>query len=100
MIQPNETALRAEVFHGGGYTSNSESDRKSAWERTQRCIDIARAVGSKAVVLWLAREGSYIRESKNARAAYDRILDAVNAMLEYDRECRIWIEPKPPDRPT
>ncbi|HEY0865296.1 MAG TPA: TIM barrel protein [Lacunisphaera sp.] len=83
----------------GGYTSNSESDRKSAWERTQRCIDIARAVGSKAVVLWLAREGTYIREAKCAKLAYERLQETIDAMLAYDREIEIWIEPKP-NEPT
>lgn len=83
----------------GGYTSNSAADRQYAWERTVKSIDIARALGSKAVVLWLAREGSYIRESKNARVAYDRLLETVNKMLDYDGEIEIWIEPKP-NEPT
>lgn len=83
----------------GGYTSNSAKDRKYALERSLRSIDIARAIGSKALVLWLAREGSYIRESKNARLAYERILETVNAMLAHDPEIEIWIEPKP-NEPT
>jgi xylose isomerase len=60
-----------------------------------RAIDVARELNTPNIVLWLAREGTYVREAKNARAAYDRLLDAVNKMLEYDKECRIWIEPKP-----
>jgi xylose isomerase len=83
----------------GGYTSNSESDRRYAWDRTAKAIDIARAIDCKAIVLWLAREGSYIRESKNAKVAYDRILQAINRMLDYDREIEIWVEPKP-NEPT
>ena len=83
----------------GGFTSNSASDRQYALDRTRQTIDIARAIGCKAMVLWLAREGSYIRESKNARVAYDRILDMVNKMLHYDNDIEIWIEPKP-NEPT
>jgi xylose isomerase len=83
----------------GGYTSNSESDRRYAWERTQRSVDIARGLGSKAIVLWLAREGTYIRESKSAKTAYERLLALINQTLEYDREIEIWIEPKP-NEPT
>ena len=83
----------------GGYTSNNESDRQYAWERTTKTIDIARAIECKAIVLWLAREGSYIRESKNAKVAYDRILETINRMLDYDKEIEIWIEPKP-NEPT
>ena len=83
----------------GCYTSNSAKDRKYALDRTLRSIDIAREIGSKAVVLWLAREGTYIRESKNARVAYQRLLETVNTMLAHDKDIEIWIEPKP-NEPT
>jgi xylose isomerase len=83
----------------GGFTSNSAADRQYAWDRTAKCIDICRAVGSKATVFWLAREGTYIRESKNARTAYQRILDAINKVLDYDPHVELWIEPKP-NEPT
>lgn len=89
----------AEQTTDGAYTSNSASDRAYAWDRTKKCIDIARAIDCKAIVLWLAREGSYIRESKDARLAYQRLLETVNAMLDYDKEIEIWIEPKP-NEPT
>jgi len=79
----------------GGYTSNSESDRSYALDRSKQTIDIAREVNTKNIVLWLAREGTYIREAKNVRVAYQRILEAINVMLEYDSEINIWIEPKP-----
>jgi xylose isomerase len=83
----------------GGYTSNAESDREYAWERTQRSVDIARQLGCKAIVLWLAREGSYMREAKDARLAYERLLAVINRTLAYDKEIEIWIEPKP-NEPT
>jgi xylose isomerase len=83
----------------GGYTSNSAKDRKYAWERTQKCVDITRAIGSRAIVLWLAREGTYIREAKDAMLAYQRLLETVNQVLAYDPEVEIWIEPKP-NEPT
>jgi xylose isomerase len=89
----------ADATVDGGYTSNSAADRQYALDRTFKCIDIANAVGGKATVLWLAREGSYIRESKNARVAYDRLLEAINKMLDYDKNIEIWIEPKP-NEPT
>ncbi|MDB6155016.1 MAG: xylA 2 [Chthoniobacteraceae bacterium] len=83
----------------GAYTSNSASDRAYAWERTQKCIDIARAIDCKAIVLWLSREGTYIREAKDAKVAYERLLETVNRMLDYDSNIEIWIEPKP-NEPT
>lgn len=83
----------------GGYTSNCASDRQYALDRTKRAVDVARTVGCKALVLWLAREGSYLRESKNARVAYERILETINAILAHDSEVEVWIEPKP-NEPT
>jgi xylose isomerase len=83
----------------GGYTSNRASDRQYAWDRTQRSIDIARAIGAKGIVLWLAREGTYIREAKDARLAYERLLGVVDQMLAYDPAIEVWIEPKP-NEPT
>jgi xylose isomerase len=46
-------------------------------------------------VLWLAREGTYIREAKDPQTAAQRILDAVNAMLAHDPHIRILGEMKP-----
>ncbi len=83
----------------GGYTSNRSEDREYAWERTRRSVDIARAVGSRALVLWLAREGTYIREAKDAKVAYDRLRELIDRTLEYDPDIEIWIEPKP-NEPT
>ncbi len=79
----------------GGYTSNDPACRKYALERSKRCVDIANALGTDLVVLWLAREGTYIREAKDSKLAVERILDAVNMMLEYDPKIRIAIEAKP-----
>lgn len=79
----------------GAYTANDPSCRQYAVERSKRCIDIANALGTKLIVLWLAREGTYIRESKDSQVAVARIVEAINAMLQYDPEIRIAIEPKP-----
>lgn len=79
----------------GGFTSNDPKCRKWAWTRSERTVDIANALGTKLIVLWLAREGTYIRESKNAIEAYKHLLDAINHFLEYDPEITIAIEPKP-----
>jgi xylose isomerase len=79
----------------GGYTSNSASDRKYAIERSKKAIDIANALDCKDIVLWLAREGTYIREAKDPVTSLGRILDAVNALLEYDGTIRILGEMKP-----
>jgi xylose isomerase len=79
----------------GGYTSNDASQRKYAIDRSKRAVDIARAIGTRDIVLWLAREGTYIREAKDPIVASERILEAVNALLEHDKNIRILGEMKP-----
>lgn len=79
----------------GGYTSNDPKSRKWALARSERAVDIANALGTKMLVLWLAREGTYIRESKNAIDAHRHLLEAFNHILEYDPEITIAVEPKP-----
>jgi len=79
----------------GGYTSNDLTHRQYAIDRSKRTIDIANALGTDLIVLWLAREGTYIRESKDSKVSTERIVYAINQMLEYDPKARICIEPKP-----
>lgn len=79
----------------GGFTANDPKIRKWAIDRAKQCADIGRALGSKLMVLWFAREGTYIRESKNAIAAHGWLVEALNAVLEHDSEVTIAIEPKP-----
>jgi xylose isomerase len=79
----------------GAFTSNNPAERKYALDRARRCVDIAREVGCKNYVLWLAREGSYIREAKDAKTAVARIVDAWNTILEHDKEIRVLGEAKP-----
>jgi xylose isomerase len=79
----------------GGYTSNDKKLRDYAIERSKRSIDIADALNTDLIVLWLAREGTYIREAKDSKVAVDRIVEAINEMLKYHPKMRICIEPKP-----
>lgn len=79
----------------GGYTNNDKGCRKYAIERSKRAIDIADALGTHLIVLWLAREGTYIRESKDSKVAVERLVEAINAMLDYHPRVRIAIEAKP-----
>jgi xylose isomerase len=79
----------------GGYTANDPECRKYAIDRSKVSIDIANVLGTDLLVLWLAREGTYIREAKDAKIATDRLVEAINAMLAHDTGIRICIEPKP-----
>jgi len=79
----------------GGYTSNDKKEREFAIWRSLRSVDIAKALGCDMLVLWLAREGTLCYESKDPIASVNRIVDAVNTMLNYDKDIRIAIETKP-----
>ena len=79
----------------GAYTSNDKKQRRYAIDRSKQAIDIAGVLGTDLLVLWLAREGSYLRESKDARRCVDLLVEALDAMLAHDRRIRLAIEPKP-----
>jgi len=83
--------------HGidGGYTSNDPAARKWAIERSQRAVDVALALGTDLIVMWPAREGTAVRESKNPVTASGQLLAAINAILAASPRARIAIEPKP-----
>jgi len=79
----------------GGYTSNDPACRRYALERSLKAVDIAGELGTDLIVLWLAREGTYLREAKDSRQAVERIVEAIDAMLARSPTVRIAIEPKP-----
>lgn len=79
----------------GGFTSNCPACREYAKDRFKKSIDIARLLGTNLIVLWFAREGTYIREAKDSGVAVQRIAQVIDEMLEYAPEVKIAIEPKP-----
>jgi xylose isomerase len=79
----------------GAFTANDPKVRAYSIDRAKKAIDIARELGTNLLVLWLAREGTYLREAKDPFQAAHQLLEALNTMLEYDQQVRIAIEPKP-----
>jgi xylose isomerase len=79
----------------GAYTSNDPKARAYAIDRSKKAVDIAHELGTDLMVLWLAREGTYMREAKNVGRATQQLLEAINTLLDYDPKLRIAIEPKP-----
>ena len=79
----------------GAYTSNDPVARAYAIDRSKKAVDIAQELGTDLMVLWLAREGTYLRETKDAGRAARQLLEAINTLLTYDSKLRIAIEPKP-----
>lgn len=79
----------------GAYTSNDKKCRQYAIDRSLQSIDIAKVLGTDILVLWLAREGTYLRESKNGLRSVELLVEAFDKMLSHDRKIRLAIEPKP-----
>ncbi len=79
----------------GAFTANDANARQYALDRARKAADIARELGTNLMVLWLAREGTYLREAKDAVWATQQLVEAINMLLAYDSELRIVIEPKP-----
>jgi xylose isomerase len=79
----------------GAYTANDPAARQYAIDRTKKAIDIANVLETPNIVLWPAREGIYVGESKNHVDSTNRFVDALNTMLDYDKKIRILGEMKP-----
>jgi len=79
----------------GAYTSNDPKHRQYAIDRSLRCIDIGNILDTDILVLWLAREGTYLREAKSAKRSVDLLVHAFDKMLAHDKKIRLAIEPKP-----
>ncbi len=79
----------------GGFTSNCPKCRQFAIERVKRTIDIAQALGTNNIVFWLAREGTYIREAKDPVVATEQIAEAIQILLDYNKNVRVMVESKP-----
>ncbi len=79
----------------GAYTSNDPKARLYAIERSKKAADIAAELGTDLMVLWLAREGTYLREAKDPVRATRWLLEAIDSLLDYSPHLRIAIEPKP-----
>lgn len=79
----------------GGFSSNSDEDYEFAMWRAFRSIDIARELGCNNIVLWLAREGTLCAESKDPVEKTKKLIASIDAMLKYDSNIKVLIEPKP-----
>src|SRR2546429_2270694 len=65
MVAPRLWLARQTI--DGAYTSNDPKDRQYAIDRSLRSIHIPNILWTDILVLWLARESSYIRGSEKAR---------------------------------
>ena len=80
----------------GAFTANDPKAPPYAIERSKKAADIGRELGTDLMVLWLAREGTYLREAKDAvRATQQPAGGGEHAAATTTRDLRIAIEPKP-----
>ena len=79
----------------GGFTASLKSDRDFAMWRAQRSCDIAGALGTNKIQLWLAREGTLCAESKDPVQKIGQLIDSIDDMLTYDDKIKVLIESKP-----
>lgn len=82
-------------FKDGAFTAPIKENWEHAMWRAYRSIDIAKILGAKFIVLWLAREGTLCLESKPPVDAIKQLTESLNLMLDYDPDIKIAIEPKP-----
>ncbi len=82
-------------FADGSFTANNAKSRQKAKDRATRSIEIMNVLGVDRLVLWPAREGTYIRESKDAVRSFDLFLEYCNFILDADTKVRILAEMKP-----
>jgi L-rhamnose isomerase / sugar isomerase len=84
--------------HSYKYGSLSHTDpavRKQAIEHNIRCIELGEALGSKALVVWLA-DGTNFPGQQNFRRALDRTIDSLENIYELlPKDWRLLIEYKP-----
>jgi xylose isomerase len=79
----------------GAMTANDPASRAWGLDKGKRAVDVARVLNTDRLVLWPAREGTYIREAKDAVRAHEQMLEWYNAILDYDPNIRILGEAKP-----
>jgi L-rhamnose isomerase/sugar isomerase len=84
--------------HSYKFGSLSHTDpavRKQAIEHNIRCIELGEALGSKALVVWLA-DGTNFPGQQNLRRALDRTIDSLENIYEMlPKDWRLLIEYKP-----
>jgi L-rhamnose isomerase / sugar isomerase len=84
--------------HSYKYGSLSHTDpavRKQAIEHNIRCIELGAALGSNALVVWLA-DGTNFPGQQNLRRALDRTIDSLENIYEIlPKDGRLLIEYKP-----
>ena len=84
----------------GGFTASRKEDREFAQWRARRSCDIAKALGTNKIQLWLAREGTLCAEGKNPVEMTLQLRDAFNDILTYRDDALILCLSRSPMSPS
>ena len=71
------------AFKDGAFTSNDNSVRQYALQKTMRAIDLGVELGAGIYVFWGGREGTETDASKNPIESLKRFREALNFLCEY-----------------
>jgi len=87
------------VVRAGSVTSNDARVRRASLRKMLTALDVANEFGASWVTFWLGRDGAEIDALIDAKAAYQRIAEAVHVCCAYIRSrgygVRMTLEPKP-----
>ncbi|ASU78333.1 xylose isomerase [Actinopolyspora erythraea] len=87
------------VFKDGALTANDRDVRRFALRKVLRNVELAAELGARTFVAWGGREGSETDAGIDARAAFARYKEGIDAVCEFIRErgydLRLALEPKP-----
>jgi L-rhamnose isomerase/sugar isomerase len=82
-------------YKSGSLCHTDPAVRRQAIEHNIRCIELGQALGSNALVVWLA-DGSNFPGQQNFRRALDRTIDSLENIYEVlPKDWRLLIEYKP-----
>lgn len=87
------------VVRAGSVTSNDARVRRASLRKMFTALDVANEFGASWVTFWLGRDGAEVDALIDAKAAYQRIAEAVHVCCAYIRSrgygVRMTLEPKP-----
>jgi len=87
------------VVRAGSVTANDARVRRASLRKMLTALDVAEEFDARWVTFWLGRDGAEVDALIDARAAYQRIAEAVHVCCAYIRsrgyQVRMTLEPKP-----
>lgn len=84
-------------WRNGSFSTNDKEIRKETIKMFKEAIDFAKAVKADSVLLWPAHDGNDYPFQVDYRDAWEKMVETVREIGEYDRSVKIALEPKEKD---